>query len=108
MLFRLGFSHESVEAILLWGFAEGAHWMGQDAVLMNADGSLNAAGKRITHLLQQEWSSSGRAEQTDENAAFRGFYGTYEVTVTLPDGTVKKRDVHLTKTSPAATVSFAD
>jgi GH35 family endo-1,4-beta-xylanase len=38
MLFRLGFSHESVEAILLWGFAEGAHWMGQDAVLMTSDG----------------------------------------------------------------------
>jgi hypothetical protein len=105
MLFRLGFSHESVEAILLWGFAESAHWMGPDAVLMNADGSLNAAGEHISHMLREEWTTAGSAK-TDGDVSFRGFYGTYDVTVTLPDGSVEKREVHLTKSAPAVTVSL--
>lgn len=105
MLFRLGFSHESVEAILLWGFAEGAHWMGPDATLMDAEGNVNVAGRRISDLMQKEWTTAGRSKSAG-NVSFRGFYGTYEVTVTLADGSVKKREVSLTKDAPGATVDL--
>jgi GH35 family endo-1,4-beta-xylanase len=109
MLFRLGFSHESVQAILLWGFGAKTHWMGPDAALMNADNTLNAAGTRISHLLREEWTTRGSATvATDGRAAFRGFYGVYTLTITLPDGRKIARDVSLTKPAPAAVVRLTE
>lgn len=104
MLFRLGFSHESVEAILLWGFAEGVHWMGSDAVLMNADGTLNPAGEHISRLFREEWTTAG--SDTSSESMFRGFYGTYEVIVTMPDGSMKTGEVRLSKLVPDAVLAF--
>jgi GH35 family endo-1,4-beta-xylanase len=86
-LFRLGFSHEAVQAILIWGFGAKTHWMGPDAALMDADNTLNAAGIRISHLLREEWTTRG-AVQSDAGgrANFRGFYGVYSLEISLPDG----------------------
>jgi endo-1,4-beta-xylanase len=86
-LFRLGFSHEAVQAILIWGFGAKTHWMGPDAALMDADNTLNAAGIRISHLLREEWTSRGSIQSdAGGRAAFRGFYGVYGLEITLPDG----------------------
>jgi len=105
MLFRLGFSHESVQAILLWGFGAKTHWMGPDAALMNADNTLNAAGRRISHLLREEWTTAGSLKAVPASGArFRGFYGTYGVTVLLADGRRLEREVTLSKSSPTATL----
>ena len=109
MLFRLGFSHESVEAIMLWGFGAKTHWMGPDAALMNADNTLNAAGTRISHLLREEWTSRGTATlAADGRTAFRGFYGVYTLTITLPGGRQIVQEVNLTKSAPAAVVRLAE
>jgi GH35 family endo-1,4-beta-xylanase len=109
MLFRLGFSHESVQAIMLWGFGAKTHWMGPDAALMNADNTLNAAGARISHLLREEWTTRGSAiADTEGRTAFRGFYGMYTLKITLPDGRQIARDISLTKPSPAAVVRLAE
>ncbi len=105
MLFRLGFSHESVHAILLWGFDARTHWMGPDAALMDADGTINAAGQRISHLLREEWMTEANAATDDGGkAGFRGFFGTYTVSITLPDGRSVEREVHLSRKAPAAVV----
>ena len=105
MLFRLGFSHESVQAIMLWGFGAKTHWMGPDAALMNADNTLNAAGARISHLLREEWTTRGSATAgADGRTAFRGFYGDYTLKITLPDGRQIARDISLTQPAPAAVV----
>lgn len=106
-LMRLGFSHQGVQAILLWGFEASTHWMGPDAALMNADGSLNAAGKRIDHLLREEWTTRG-AQSSDKagRASFRGFYGVYTVAVTTPDGRKVERTVTLTAEQPKAQVVY--
>jgi GH35 family endo-1,4-beta-xylanase len=105
MLFRLGFSHEAVEAIMLWGFSANTHWMGPDAALTNADGTLNAAGARISRLLREEWTTRGSATTgADGRVAFRGFYGRYALKVTAPDGHQIAQEVQLTKSAPAAVV----
>ena len=106
-LMRLGFSHQGVQAILLWGFEASTHWMGPDAALMNADGSLNAAGKRIDHLLREEWTTRG-AQSSDKagRASFRGFYGVYTVAVTTPDGRKVERTVTLSADQPKAQVVY--
>lgn len=109
MIFRLGFSHEAVQAIMLWGFGAKTHWMGPDAALMNADNTLNAAGQRISHLLREEWTTRGSASSgTDGQTAFRGFYGVYTLKITLPDGRQVTRDVSLTKPAPAAVVRLPE
>ncbi|HEY4301983.1 MAG TPA: endo-1,4-beta-xylanase [Candidatus Didemnitutus sp.] len=105
MLFRLGFSHEAVQAILLWGFEARTHWMGPQAALMEADGSLNAAGKRISHLLQEEWTSKGEARMAaDGEGHFRGFRGLYELRLELADGRTVTRQVALDGAAPTVVV----
>ena len=109
MLFRLGFSHEAVEAIMLWGFGAKTHWMGPDAALTNADGTLTAAGSRISHLLREEWSTRGNAVTgADGRLAYRGFYGSYEVGVSAPGRPAMVQEVRLTKSAPAAAVRVAE
>lgn len=78
--FRTAFSHPSVEGIILWGFWEGDS---ANSPIVNTDWTLNAAGQRFVALMD-EWTTHDVA-MTDENgvADFRGFYGTYRVTVTL-------------------------
>ena len=107
MLFRLGFSHEAVQAIMLWGFGAKTHWMGPDAALVNADGTLTAAGTRISRLLRDEWSTQGNAVTgADGRLAFRGFYGSYALGVRVPSGREVVQEVRLTKSAPSATVQL--
>lgn len=108
MLFRLGFSHESVGAILLWGFDAKNHWMGPDAALVDADGTINPAGERISHLLRDEWTTRGATQiGADGRAHFRGFFGTYALTVTRADGTTLTREVRLSRAAPDAAIEIA-
>jgi len=108
MIFRLGFSHEAVHAILLWGFGEKTHFLGPDAALVNANGALNAAGIRISHLLREEWTTRGDGMTgTDGRLAFRGFYGKYEVVVRAP-GCEAVRELRLTKSAPSAALDLPE
>jgi endo-1,4-beta-xylanase len=109
MLFRLGFSHHAVQAIMLWGFGEKTHWMGADAALVNADGTLNAAGQRVSHLLREEWTTHGTTgTAADGRIAFRGFFGRYSLKITLPDGRQIEQEIQLTKTAPKGIVKLAE
>jgi GH35 family endo-1,4-beta-xylanase len=109
MLFRLGFSHHAVQAILLWGFGALTHWMGPDAALMSPDGTLTAAGSRISRLLREEWTTRGDGvSAVDGRFAFRGFYGTYTLRIAAPDGRDAVREIPLTRSAPSATVQLAE
>ncbi len=81
--YRVAFSHPTVEGILMWGFWEDSHWR-EDCYIVNSDWSLNAAGVRYETIMD-EWTTNDSAV-TDINgiADFNGFYGTYDVTLTLP------------------------
>jgi len=109
MLFRLGFSHPAVEAILLWGFGAKTHWMGPDAALMNADGALTPAGSRISRLLGEELATRGNTTSGENGRlAFRGFYGDYTLNIKTPDGHEFVREVRLTESIPSAAVQLAE
>jgi GH35 family endo-1,4-beta-xylanase len=109
MLFRLGFSHEAVQAIMLWGFDAKTHWMGPDAALMNADGTFNPAGSRISRLLREEWSTQGNGVTDGDGClAFRGFYGSYTLDIQAPGRHQIVKEVRLTKSTPTAAVQLAD
>jgi endo-1,4-beta-xylanase len=108
-LLRLGFSHEAVQAIMLWGFGAKTHWMGPDAALVNEDGGLNAAGSRIGRLLHEEWSTRGDGVTgADGRLAFRGFYGSYALSVRAAGRRETAHEVCLTKSAPTAAVQLTD
>ncbi len=79
--YTIAFSHESVDAILMWGFWDGAHWF-DNAPLFRQDWTLKPAGEAFIDLIFDEW-------WTEENGTIgvfgayglRGFKGTYEVIV---------------------------
>lgn len=88
MLFRVGFAHPRVEAIMLWGFWENRHWLGKDAALVDAQWNLLPAGERVRRLVLDEWRTRVAGNSDDAGRfGFRGFYGDYEVEVVTADGT---------------------
>lgn len=83
-LYRIAFSHPSVEGIFMWGFWAGAHWRGQDAAIVNQDWTVNEAGKRY-EALRKEWTTNTvGTTDTRGTFGFRGFHGTYDVTISVP------------------------
>ncbi|XP_010245630.1 PREDICTED: uncharacterized protein LOC104589125 [Nelumbo nucifera] len=80
VMLREGFAHPSVEGIMLWGFWE--LFMSRDnAHLVDAEGSINEAGKRYLSL-KNEWLTHAHGHIDDEGEfKFRGFHGAYEIEV---------------------------
>ncbi len=77
---RTAFAHPRVEAILLWGFWEHAHWLGEAAALVAADWTMLEPGRRVLDLWEKEWTTR-ETLLTDcgGRVRFRGFPGDYEV-----------------------------
>jgi endo-1,4-beta-xylanase len=92
--YRIAFSQPAVQGILMWGFWENSHWR-KNCYIVNADWSLNEAGRRYESLMD-EWTTQAQ-DVTDESGAmqFRGFLGTYEVEVSLPDGSIATATIDL-------------
>ncbi|MGD0337536.1 MAG: endo-1,4-beta-xylanase [Bacteroidota bacterium] len=86
-IFPIYFAHPRVEAILMWGFWEGAHWQPQTA-LWKKDWTLTPQGLAYHDLVFNKWWTrvSGKAEK---NGTFKthAFYGDYSI---ASDGKTKK------------------
>lgn len=78
--YRVAFSHPSVEGILMWGFWEDAHWR-EDCHIVNSDWALNAAGVRYEAIMNEWTTNDSGVTDSNGTADFRGFYGTYDVTL---------------------------
>ncbi|MFH1067470.1 MAG: hypothetical protein V1746_06180, partial [bacterium] len=106
--YRLAFSHPSVKAIILWGFFEKTHWMGREASLVDKDWNLLPAGEMLKKLLLKEWRTVFETT-TDiaSNVKFRGFFGTYLIQATDPNGKTLKQFVHFTPESRGAIAHLA-
>lgn len=101
-LLRVAFAHPAVEGFFVWGFQEGQVWKA-NAFLVNGDGSLNEAGKRVFGLWEKEWTTD-LTVKTDAKgiARFRGFYGSYEVRAPKAGAAL----CNLSKSSPDAKVAL--
>jgi hypothetical protein len=54
--YRAAFSHPSVDAIIIWGFWENAHWLAnRGGHLINKDWSWRTSMKVVDQLLNHEW-----------------------------------------------------
>jgi len=78
---RLFFAHPVVEAITVWGFKDGRHWI-EGAGMFDENFEPKPAAHAIRSLLNDRWRTRA-SDTTDQDGAFafRGFYGTYAVAV---------------------------
>jgi len=80
--YRICFSHANVEGIIMWGFWENSAW--RWGGIVNSDWTLNEAGDRYEALMDEWTTNDSEITDSNGNADFRGFYGTYTVTLTPP------------------------
>jgi len=89
VMLREAYAHPAVEGVMLWGFWE-LFMSRDDAHLVDAEGQVNEAGRRLLQL-KREWltHSHGHADENGEYK-FRGHHGEYHVDVTTPTGKVSQ------------------
>ncbi|MCC5842711.1 MAG: endo-1,4-beta-xylanase [Verrucomicrobia bacterium] len=96
--FRVAFAHPAVEAIMLWGFWQRAHWLGRPAALFDEAFNPLPAGEALLNLLENEWKTRETlAPDADGYISFRGFFGPYQVRITDEAG---KTSLHTFDLSP--------
>ncbi len=84
VVYRVAFAHPAVTGILGWGFWEGRHWQ-PPAALYSRNWSIRPQGRRYRQLVLKKWQTRERGETgADGQWTFRGFYGTYRLTVRPP------------------------
>lgn len=90
------FSHENVEAFIMWGFWDGNHWK-SNAPLFDMDWNLKPAGERFNQLVFGDWWTE---ETTTSDASgvvdFRPFKGSHQIMVSV-DGKSYTTDIELTE-----------
>jgi GH35 family endo-1,4-beta-xylanase len=98
------FSYPSVDAIVLWGFWEKAHWR-PEAALFRADWSPKPAATAYEDLVLKQWrTDETRTTGADGTVKVRGFLGDYRLNVT-GGGRTQESTVVLPKGGMTATVS---
>ena len=99
--FRICYSDPNVNGIMMWGFMVGTTWRASGAWgLVSSSGTLNAAGTKYESLMNA-WTTND-ANYTDPNGQFnfRGFNGSYEITLSSPGQTP---EVHAIQLDPGTT-----
>jgi endo-1,4-beta-xylanase len=82
-IYRLLFSHPSVEAITWWSFTDKDAWLGAPSGLCRKDMSVKPAYEALYNLIRKVWWTGPLTLKTDKsgNVTFRGFKGSYKATV---------------------------
>ena len=79
--YRICFAHPAVEGILMWGFWEGANWIGVSS-LYKRDWTPTPALKAYQDLIFREWWTQESGETNSEGVySVPAFYGKYKVIV---------------------------
>ena len=92
--YRICFSHPSVEGIIMWGFWDGSQWRA-DAQLVETNWTINAAGQRYEQLLAEWTTSDSNTSNTSGKVNFRGFHGTYDITLTASGHPAEVKTIEL-------------
>jgi endo-1,4-beta-xylanase len=94
--YTLAFGHPSMASITWWAFTDRRVWL-EGGGLLDRDYNPKPVYNRLRRLIREEWMTRDLHLVTDADGkiTFRGFYGKYEITVTLPDGSSKVLDIHL-------------
>ncbi len=104
--YRMFFAHPAMEAIIYWNlvdgyaaFCEQGDMTGGENIyrggLLRFDMSPKPVWYELNRLIHEEWHT--REALGADGGKFRGFYGDYRVTVTMPDGSQKTETLTLKK-----------
>ncbi len=76
------FSHEAVNAFIMWGFWDGNHWKA-NAPMFDEDWSLKPAGQSfIDKVFGEWWTNETVQSDADGYATIRAFKGIHKITAT--------------------------
>ncbi|TVR74155.1 MAG: glycoside hydrolase family 10 [Marinilabiliales bacterium] len=94
--YTLAFGHPSIASITWWAFTDRNVWL-EGGGLLDAEYNPKPVYDRLKKLIKDEWMTRNIHLVTDPGGSisFRGFFGRYDVSVTKPDGSTVKFDVHL-------------
>lgn len=98
-LYKIWFSHPSVEAITWWNIADGTAVMGEDHHLSGLlDKELNPKPSFdvLNKLINEEWRTNISKQHVNGNFDFKGFFGLYNIEI-YADGKKINQTVHLKK-----------
>jgi GH35 family endo-1,4-beta-xylanase len=93
-ILTISFAHPSMKGFLMWGFWDGAHWLG-NAPLYREDWSLKPSGEAfIDQVFNQWWTNEIVETPANGTATIRGFKGKYRLRVSCGN-TITEQDVLL-------------
>jgi endo-1,4-beta-xylanase len=92
---KLCFGHPAVVSINWWGFSDRNIWL-PGGGLVDEDYRPKPAYKMLDKLINQTWRTETFAQTDDRGIlSFRGFWGKYEIILTVPDGKTFLFPVHV-------------
>lgn len=96
--YTLLFSHPAVEAITWWDFSDQGAWKGAPAGFLRKDMSPKPVYEELMKLIKGKWWTRTTLETgPGGKAPFRGFLGTYRVSVTVANRKAIETDLTLMK-----------
>jgi hypothetical protein len=99
-LYRICFSHPLVEGIIMWGYDQTV-WRG-NGIVNSSTWTLNAAGVRYESLLNEWTTSDSNYTNVSGSVNFRGFHGTYQITLSAPGQT---SEIYTIELEPGSTTA---
>jgi endo-1,4-beta-xylanase len=94
-ILTITFAHPSMKGFIMWGFWDGAHWLGNSPIY-NTDWTLKQSGTAFIDQVFTKWWTDVKVNSSNlGEAATRGFKGKYRITVKLADGKLITQNVDL-------------
>lgn len=88
--YTIAFGNRQVEAIISWGLDDKRAWL-PGIGLIDATENIKPNYKMLDRLLNNEWRTDLQIDlPANETANFRGFYGNYEVEISINGKKIKK------------------
>ena len=94
---KLCFGHPSVASINWWGFSDRNIWL-PGGGLVDEEYQPKPVYIMLDRLINQTWKTNATVQTNNQGtAAFRGFYGEYEISLNTPDGKMRFYKIHMCK-----------
>ena len=106
-MYRLAFGHPAVVSFNIWGLSDRNSWLPKGG-LIDEEYRPKPIYDRLKKLIREEWHTSLSAKSDAAGMVkFRGFYGSYKVTLRTADGRERQFELNLQKGGEVRTVFTA-
>jgi endo-1,4-beta-xylanase len=94
-ILTITYAHPSMKGFLMWGFWDGAHWLG-NAPIFNQDWTLKPSGEAfVDQVFNQWWTDEYALTNALGSTQVRGYRGKYRVMITCQDGSTQSQEIVL-------------